>query len=191
MNIRNCVGDKIESLIGSDGYISPDDLQLKGVSIRYEVVKEDVTRIGNLVEATGFFRPDEVKIAIELVEERLEKGPGSGYFFVVAQQAGKVIGYGCYGPIPCTLTSHDIYWIAVSPDFQGMGLGKIILTEMERLIFESNGKRAYAETSTQMRYASTRSFYEGCGYHCEVVLEDFYEPGDGKAIYSKMMGLNS
>jgi hypothetical protein len=61
---------------------------------------------------------------------------------------------------------------------------------MERLIFEAKGKRAYVETSTQTRYASTRSFYERCGYRCDVVLDDFYEPGDGKAIYSKMVGLN-
>ena len=61
---------------------------------------------------------------------------------------------------------------------------------MERLIFEAKGKKAYVETSTQTRYASTRSFYERCGYRCEVVLDDFYEPGDGKAVYSKTMGLN-
>lgn len=167
------------------------DLGHKGLSIRYEAVPEDVKQIRGLVEATGFFRPDEIEIAEELVREHLEKGPDeSGYYFVIASKNGRVIGYGCYGPIPCTLTSHDIYWVAVSPEFQGKGLGKIILTEMERLIFEAGGKRAYVETSTQTRYASTRSFYERCGYRCDVVLDDFYEPGDGKAIYSKMVGLN-
>jgi len=167
------------------------DLDHKGLSIRYEAVPEDVKQIGVLVEATGFFRPDEIEIAGELVQEHLEKGPDkSGYYFVIASKNGRVIGYGCYGPIPCTLTSYDIYWVAVSPEFQGKGLGKIILTEMERLIFEAKGKKAYVETSTQTRYASTRSFYERCGYRCEVVLDDFYEPGDGKAVYSKTMGLN-
>ncbi len=178
-----------ETILNNTGKISFDDLQQKGVSFRYEVVKEDVLHIGNLVEATGFFRPDEVEIAIELVEERLEKGSESGYYFVIVEKLGKVIGYGCYGPIPCTLTSFDIYWIAVSPDLQGQGLGRIILTKMENLIFESNGKRTYVETSTQMRYASTRTFYARCGYHCEVILDDFYELGDGKAIYSKALGI--
>ncbi|OGR14537.1 MAG: GNAT family N-acetyltransferase [Desulfobacterales bacterium RIFOXYA12_FULL_46_15] len=165
------------------------DLCHKGLSIRYEPVPGDVKQIMDLVEATGFFRPDEIEIAGELVQEHLENGPEeSGYYFVIASKNGRVAGYGCYGPIPCTLTSYDIYWIAVSPDFQGKGLGKIILTEMERLIFEAGGKRAYVETSTQIRYASTRNFYERCGYRCDAILDDFYEPGDGKAIYSKMMG---
>ena len=167
--------------------MSLDDLQQKGIILRYKIVKEDLKSIEDLVKATGFFRPDEVEIAVELVGERFEKGDESGYFFVIASKNDKVIGYGCYGPIPCTLTSYDIYWIAVSPDYQGLGLGKAILTKMEHLIIESKGKRVYVETSTQTRYASTRIFYERCGYHCEVILEDFYEPGDGKAIYSKIL----
>ena len=190
-NVRNFFQGMAEVVFRITGRKSFYDLDHKGLSIRYEAVPEDVKQIGVLVEATGFFRPDEIEIAEELVREHLEKGPEeSGYYFVIASKNARVIGYGCYGPIPCTLTSYDIYWIAVSPEFQGKGLGKIILTEMERLIFEAKGKKAYVETSTQTRYASTRSFYERCGYRCEVVLDDFYEPGDGKAVYSKTMGLN-
>jgi len=137
------------------------------------------------VESTGFFRPDEVKIAVELVGERLEQGAASGYYFVIALKAGKVIGYGCYVPIPYTLKSYDIYWIAVSPDLQGQGLGKILLLEMERLIAEAGGGGIYVETSMQPGYATTRSFYERFGYSCKAVLEDFYGPGDGKGIYCK------
>jgi GNAT superfamily N-acetyltransferase len=161
------------------------------MQIDFEPARTDVEQIRTLVEATGFFRPDEIEIAVELVNERLEKGPESGYYFVIARKAGQIIGYGCYGPIPCTLTSFDIYWIAVAPNLQGQGLGKIILAQMERLIHESGGIRVYVETATQVRYASTRSFYERCGYHCEVVLDDFYEPGDGKAIYSKTVGFRT
>ncbi|MDY0220589.1 MAG: GNAT family N-acetyltransferase [Desulfobacterium sp.] len=161
------------------------DLKAKGMTLRYEPIPQDTAQIEQLVESTGFFRPDEVKIAAELVRERLEQGAKSGYYFVIALKGGKVIGYGCYGPIPCTLTSYDIYWIAVSPDLQGQGLGKILLLEMERLIGEAGGKRIYVETSTQQGYATTRSFYERFGYTCKVVLDDFYAPGDGKAIYCK------
>ncbi len=175
------------SILNNTGITFPDGLQQKGVSLRHQILREDTKNIRDLVDATGFFRPDEVEIAVELVEERLEKGDESGYFFVIASKDDKVIGYGCYGLIPCTLTSYDIYWIAVSPDYQGQGLGKFILSEMERHIIESKGKRAYVETSTQIRYSSTRVFYERCGYRCEVILEDFYEPGDGKAIYSKIL----
>ncbi|MFH1152719.1 MAG: GNAT family N-acetyltransferase [Pseudomonadota bacterium] len=187
-NARNFFQGMAEVIFTVTGRKSLFDLRHKGMSIRYEPMETDVEQIRALVEATGFFRPDEVEVAAELVQERLEKGPASGYYFVIAHKADRIIGYGCYGPIPCTLTSYDIYWIAVSPDLQGRGLGKIILTEMERLIAEARGINAYVETSTQPRYASTRSFYEQCGYHCDVVLDDFYSPGDGKAMYSKTVG---
>jgi hypothetical protein len=35
------------------------------------------------------------------------------------------------------------------------------------------------------QYAGTRAFYESCGYRLESVLDDFYAPGDAKAIYCK------
>ena len=156
----------------------------KDVRLRYTPRASDVESVRTLVTETGFFRPDEISIAAELVQEWLESGDESGYHFVMAQKEGSLAGYGCFGPIPCTLTSYDIYWIAVAPKFQGKGLGKCILREMERLIREKGGMRVYVETSTQQGYASTRMFYERCGYRCEAVLDDFYEPGDGKAIYS-------
>jgi hypothetical protein len=43
----------------------------------------------------------------------------------------------------------------------------------------------YIETSSRPPYAPTRAFYERCGYELEVVLKEFYGPGDGKAIYVK------
>ncbi len=177
-----------EAVFRGTGGASRHDFAHKGFRLRREVTPSDREAIGRLVESTGFFRPDEVDIAVELVDERLSKGPESGYEFVILEKKGQLAGYGCFGPIPCTLTSFDIYWIAVSPDIQCRGLGKSLITEMERLISDSRGRRVYVETSTQSRYASTRSFYERCGYHCEVILEDFYSPGDGKAIYSKILG---
>lgn len=156
-----------------------------GIRFSYKPRPEDVVRIRKMVKDTGFFNPAEIDVAAELVQERLNKGSASGYYFVLARQYGRLVGYGCYGPVPGTLSSYDIYWIAVSPDVQGQGLGKMILKEMERLSREAGGTRAYVETSMQPQYAGTRSFYECCGYDLESVLEDFYGPGDGKGIYCK------
>ena len=159
----------------------------QGVVLRREVTDLDVPRIRALVEITGFFRPDEIDIAAELVAERAAGGPGSGYRFVLAEQYGRLVGYICYGPVPCTVSSFDIYWIAVHPDFQGRGLGRRLLKDAERLISEEGGTRIYVDTSTKDQYASTRAFYEGCGYGTASVMDDFYAPGDGKVIYVKLL----
>jgi len=160
---------------------------LKRVTFRYEVLPRDVEDVRALVEKTGFFRVDEISVAAELVAERLNRGPESGYYFVMAEEGSRLSGYVCYGPIPCTVASYDLYWIAVDPMLQGKGLGRSLLYEAERLIREMGGSRIYVETSSRDQYDSTRIFYERCGYMLASVLDDFYGPGDSKATYLKVL----
>jgi hypothetical protein len=47
--------------------------------------------------------------------------------------------------------------------------------------------RVYVETSTRAQYVPTRSFYLACGYDLTAELTDFYAPGDGKAIFLKVL----
>jgi D-alanine-D-alanine ligase len=157
------------------------------LSYRYEPLDRDRERVGQLVSATGFFRDDEVAVAVELVEERLAKGPASGYHFVFAEVEGVTAGYACYGPIACTVWSYDLYWIAVDPAFQGQGLGRTLVTECERLIRDAGGRRVYIETSGKPQYVPTRGFYERCGYSLDVELAEFYGPGDSKVVYVKAL----
>ena len=157
------------------------------IEFRYEVEPVDPSVIEDITRKTGFFRDDEIEIAVELAEERLKKGPESGYHFVFALSGKKIAGYTCYGPIPCTLSSFDLYWIAVYPEFQNMGIGKQLLDETERLVRKNNGLRIYIETSHKEEYQSTRSFYTRCGYTPASLLPDFYSPGDSKATYCKAL----
>jgi len=142
-----------------------------------------------MAEATGFFRADEVEIAAELVRERLEKGIASGYEFVFADGvAGEVMGYACYGEIPCTIGSYDLYWIIVDPKHQGKGLGRALVAEAERRIAVKGGRRIYIETSSMPQYEPTQGFYTACGYTIEARFADFYKPGDAKLVYAKAVG---
>jgi ribosomal protein S18 acetylase RimI-like enzyme len=137
-----------------------------------------------LGRATGFFSEAETAIARELVEERAARGAASGYEFLFADgEDGALDGYACFGPIPCTRESWDLYWIAVRPALQGRGLGRRLLRAAEERIAAAGGTRVYVDTSTRDAYAPTRAFYEACGYARAATLEDFYAPGDGKVIY--------
>ena len=155
------------------------------ISLRYDLQPSDAEHIRAITESTGVFSPVEIEIAVELADERLAKGPASGYHFVFAEGDGQVCGYTCYGPIALTIGSYDLYWIAVAKSAQGLGLGRVLLEKTEERIGAAGGRRIYIETSTRPPYAPTRAFYERCGYHQEVVLKDFYASGDGKAIYVK------
>jgi len=161
--------------------------RIHGLTYRHEITPEDIERVRKMVEITGFFTQDEVEVAAELVAERLAKGDSSGYHFIMTEHYGRLVGYSCYGPIPCTQSSFDIYWIAVHPDYQGRGVGRQLLKETERLIRAGGGIRVYVDTSQRVQYASTRAFYERCGYQAESLLPDFYAQGDGKVIYCKQL----
>jgi ribosomal protein S18 acetylase RimI-like enzyme len=157
------------------------------ITFRYETTVQDPDHVRRLVDSTGVFTVAEIDVAVELVQERLAKGDSSGYYFVFAERDRHTIGYACYGPIACTVGSYDLYWIAVQRDCQGIGLGRILLAEAERLIQEQRGRHIYIETSNRVQYAPTRSFYLRCGY-CEVALfEDFYAPGDDKVVYLRRL----
>ncbi len=157
------------------------------LKFRSEILKADLKNVREIVSSTDFFSTEEIEIAVELVDERLIKGESSGYHFLFAEIEGETIAYSCFGPIPATKLSYDLYWIAVHKDYQNLGLGKIILAESESLIDQLGGKRIYVETSGKEQYIATRKFYLSCNYKEEAVLEDFYAPGDAKYLYLKVL----
>jgi len=157
------------------------------ITFRYESHPDDCLSVRVIVASTGFFSQEEVEVAVELVEERLAKGPASGYHFVFAERNGQVLGYTCYGPIALTAASYDLFWIAVDQAYQGQKIGKILLEKSEELILAAGGRQVYIETSNRGQYASTRGFYLRCGYRETAVLTDFYDLGDDKVIYEKVL----
>ena len=157
-------------------------------TLREAVRASDREAVQRIIAATGFFRQDEIEIAVELVDTRLEKGDASGYFFVIAEQGDQVIGYACYGHIACTIGGYDLYWIAVDPSQQGKGIGRVLIEEVEKQVRLAGGRHLYIETSGLPLYRPTRGFYERCGYELSAVLEDFYDRDDDKWIWRKKVG---
>jgi ribosomal protein S18 acetylase RimI-like enzyme len=153
--------------------------------LRNKPLPEDCTSIRMLLARTGFFSEAEINTGVELVEEKLIQGDRSSYRFIFAEAEKKLLGYTCYGLIPLTHASYDLYWIAVDPDCQGNGIGKVLLSKTEESIRESGGMRVYADTSSRKQYYPTRKFYLSCGYRKAANLPDFYTQGDGKIVFVK------
>lgn len=167
--------------------MSTNKIQSPQITFRSETRIEDKKNVAEIVTSTGFFYPDEISLAVELVTEQLQKGAASGYYFLFAEQDGQAVGYTCFGPIPATRFSYDLYWIAVHNDMRGKGIGKILVQKSEEKIRDLGGQRIYIETSSRELYAPTRAFYLTCGYNEEAVLQDFYAPGDAKNVYLKII----
>jgi len=152
--------------------------------------ESDAAAVDRLVAATGFFSMAEQAIAVELVAEALARGRDSGYEFLFAddpEQQGELLGYTCFGPIPATQSSFDLYWIAVTPGLQRQGLGRTLLQETERLAQQQGATRMFVDTAGRAEYTPTRNFYERMGYAVAANIADFYAPGDAKVIYAKTL----
>ncbi len=157
------------------------------IGFRSTVTEKDLKVVREITDSTGFFYPEEVDTAVELVEDRLAKGPSCGYHFLFAEQDGRTVGYTSFGPIACTRESYDLYWIVVSGTYRGKGLGTQLLEQSEEAIAALGGTRVYIETSARPLYEPTRAFYLARGYTQIAELEDFYAPGDAKVMYLKVM----
>jgi ribosomal protein S18 acetylase RimI-like enzyme len=160
---------------------------MKTFTYRQQIQHSDIGAIAEIVKSSGFFSAEEIDIALELAEEKLTQPHDSSYQFLFAEDKKRVAGYTCYGLIPATRLSYDIYWIAVLKDMRGQGLGRLLMAETEKLIETSGGRQIYVETSSRNQYQPTHKFYESCGYHQEALLKNYYSEGDSKIIYVKVL----
>jgi len=87
---------------------------MKSFLFRQRIQHSDVQAIAGIVQSTGFFSSEELHIAEELAQEKLKLHQSCSYQFLFAEKQGQVVGYTCYGPIPATQGSYDIYWIVVA-----------------------------------------------------------------------------
>ena len=158
------------------------------MTFRERVVATDVDAVRALVKSTGMFRPDEAAIAVELVEDGFAKGDRSDYHFLFADAAaGGLAGYICYGVVPCTIGTWDLYWIAVDPALQGQGLGRRLVDALEAKLRAEAGRLVTVDTSGRADYAPTRGFYDRVGYTIAATFPDFYAPGDAKVVFTKRL----
>jgi D-alanine-D-alanine ligase len=145
----------------------------------------EVTELVQITADTGFFRPDEVAVAEEVLSDAARLGEKSGYQVYVACSDGRLLGYVCFGPTPVTKGTWDMYWLAVAPSYQRRGIGRRLMLLAEQLIFEQGGRLIVLETSSQELYESTRRFHKSLGYRELAYIPDFYDAGDSKIIFGK------
>jgi ribosomal protein S18 acetylase RimI-like enzyme len=155
--------------------------------IRTRPRSSDLLALRRLVESTGVFYREEIEIAIELLEERLRHGAKSGYEFIFAERQGQLVGYCVWGAVPLTKGSYDLYWIAVAPEAQGLGVGRRLMDLAELAVAKRGGGRLFIETSSRDAYVRTRRFYRAAGYSRAARLRDFYARGDHKVVFSKLI----
>ena len=144
--------------------------------------RADRPRIEDITRAVGRFRDDEIVVALEVFAA--SAGGDRSYLTLGAELDGRLVGWICWGPTPCTLGTYDLYWMAVDPGCQRAGVGTALLVEMERRL-AGLARLIVVETAGRDDYAPTRAFYQSRGYHPTATIPGFYAPGDDQVVFVK------
>jgi ribosomal protein S18 acetylase RimI-like enzyme len=87
---------------------------------------------------------------------------------LVVEQQGRLIGTGA-------IVGEDIFGVFVHPEFQGKGIGSLLMRELEALAVEKGNHEAVLDVSLP-----SRPFYERLGYR--IIAEKSIDVGEGEIL---------
>jgi len=149
---------------------------------------EDRAAVAALVVSVENFNQAERDCALELIDMYLDDQGQADYRVDVAEDsASRVHGYACWGPVPLTKGTFDLYWIATNPASRRAGFGRALIRHVGKQVLENKGRLLVVETSAKDSYAGTVKFYQDLGYEERSRVEDFYDVGDDRLIFVKKL----
>jgi ribosomal protein S18 acetylase RimI-like enzyme len=157
------------------------------VKIR-RIQPQDGPSLKALLHAQSHFRPEEIRVALELIDLALAQPGEEDYIILCAEEReGEIRGYICYGKAPLTEAVYDIYWIVVHPAHWGQGTGSSLLRQAEGELAQRQARLLLIETSSMPPYGIARAFYGKHGYREQARILDYYRRDDHKIIYGKSL----
>lgn len=92
-----------------------------------------------------------------------------------------------YAPERMTQGTWNLLLIAVHPDYQSRGQGAALLKHIEDALAARGERLLLVETSGLPEFDRTRAFYLKCGYHEEARIREFYQAGEDKIVFRKVL----
>jgi len=132
--------------------------------------------------------PEEIEVAMELIDIVLKEPHQKDYAInCMANDEDRAVGYICYGPVPMTQGTFDLYWIVVDPQFQRQGVGSRLLRFLEGVVKERKGRMILIDTSSTPEYESTHKFYLRHGFQEVARVPDYYHLGNDRITFCKRL----
>lgn len=150
------------------------------------LMAKDRQMLQEMVIGVGVFTKEEVEVAMELIDIVLQNEHQKDYKIVCAvDDQDRPLGYICYGPVPMTQGTFDLYWIVIHPEVQGRNIGPSLMDYLEQEVKRVGGRMILADTSSISSYDKAQRFYRGEGFQEVARIADYYWEGNDRITYCK------
>jgi ribosomal protein S18 acetylase RimI-like enzyme len=148
------------------------------------ITLDDKSALIALAESVDLFGPEELEQISAMLTDYLGGNNDSGEFWVTDDDGG-LIGVAYCAPERMTNGTWNVLLIAVHPDHQGQGRGAALMRYVEQTLSKRGERLLLVETIAS--FEQTRAFYSKCGYEEEACIRDYYDTGQDKIVYRKLL----
>jgi ribosomal protein S18 acetylase RimI-like enzyme len=146
----------------------------------------DTSVLISLAEASGLFEPHQTEELSQMLAQHFGSDGESPDLWITDDYNGPV-GVAYVAPERMTEGTWNLYLIAVHPDCQRQGRGRMLLEHVEQMLANRGERMLLVETSGTEDFEYVRSFYRKSGYTEEARIRDFYTAGVDKIVYLKSL----
>lgn len=142
---------------------------------------DDIPSVVDLVVAAGMFAVEDAGFLHEALEPNED---GTTCLVEDAPTGAGLASVVLYRPEEAADRVFDLTMIAVRPDLQGTGRGRVLVRHAEHDLRERGQRLLLVRTSGTDQYAGTRAFYQRLGYAEHTRVPDYWTDGDDLVLFT-------
>jgi len=147
------------------------------------VSKSDIDGLKKVVDSSELFLSEYLD---EMISDYLNNPETQDIWFTnIDDNIPTAIGY-CV-PEKLTNGTYNLLAIGVSQDSQRSGVATEMMSYIEKLLKQKDGRILIVETSSDDAQIGARKFYEKIGYTQMAVIKDFWNDGEDKIVFWKKL----
>ena len=150
------------------------------------ITPDDTAALIALAKDTISFEPNELEELGKMFADYFNFNSNSDDICITDDDNG-LVGVAYCTPERMTNGTWNLLLIAIHPNYQGQGRGSALLRYVEQTLTGQGERVLLVETSGLPSFERTRAFYRKCGYDEEARIRDFYDVGNDKIVYRKLL----
>ncbi len=147
------------------------------------VTKADLVGLKTVLDSSELFPSEYLD---EMISDYFNNTKTQDIWFTYIDN-NKQVAIGYCVPEKFTDGTYNLLAIGVSKDSQRMGVASQMMSYIEQLIKQKEGRILIVETSSDEAQIGARYFYKKIGYTQAAVIKDFWKEGEDKIVFWKKL----